>query len=194
MTGMLLRLLALASLLGISLSIDAGETAASTPTEVASTTALDPAPLPVTNREAVASAAVGGKPRTLRHKYITAQTNDARAAYYFVTWLNRVERAGELNFPPGLYGSLRIRVTINPAGELVETEVLRSSGNRQLDAAAKRIAMLASPYAKPSADLLDGSDLLSIIATWRFTRSSTKLDGNCSENATSSDCALDKSP
>ena len=194
MTGMLPRLIALASLLGISLNIDAGESAANAPSEVISPTVLDQNPLSITKREAAVSAAVGAKPHSPRQKYVTAQTNDARAAYYFVIWLKRVERAGELNFPAGLSGSLRIRVTVNPEGELVETEILRSSGNRRLDAAAKRIAMLAAPYAKPSAGLLDGNDLLSIIATWRFTRSSGKLDGTCSEDASASDCDLGKSP
>jgi periplasmic protein TonB len=49
-------------------------------------------------------------------------------------------------------------------------EVNRSSGQKILDDAARRIVQLAGPYAAFPSDIAKDTDILSITRTWTFTR------------------------
>jgi protein TonB len=97
-----------------------------------------------------------------------------KGAWYKDEWRKKVERIGNLNYPDearraGIYGSLRLLVSINRDGTLYEVQVLESSGQRLLDQAALRIVRLAAPFAPFTGDLAD-VDRLEIIRTWRFAR------------------------
>ena len=48
--------------------------------------------------------------------------------------------------------------------------VLRSSGNKVLDDAAKRIVTIAAPFAPFPPDIRKETDYLDITRTWAFTR------------------------
>ncbi|MEH6500557.1 MAG: energy transducer TonB [Pseudoalteromonas distincta] len=106
------------------------------------------------------------------HRLNAASTMQDKGAYYKDAWRRKVERIGNQNYPAeardnGIYGSLRMLVSINRDGTLREVQVLESSGHRVLDNAALRIVRLASPYAPFTGDLMD-VDVLEIIRTWRF--------------------------
>ncbi|MEX6501901.1 energy transducer TonB [Pseudomonas zhanjiangensis] len=108
------------------------------------------------------------------HRLNAASTMRDKGAWYKDEWRKKVERIGNLNYPDearrqGIYGSLRLLVSINRDGTLYEVQVLESSGQRLLDQAALRIVRLAAPFAPFTGDLAD-IDRLEIIRTWRFER------------------------
>ena len=108
------------------------------------------------------------------HRLSAASTMRDKGAWYKDEWRKKVERIGNLNYPDearrqGIYGNLRLLVSINRDGTLYEVLVLESSGQRLLDQAAQRIVRLAAPFAPFTGDLAD-VDRLEIIRTWRFER------------------------
>ena len=111
-----------------------------------------------------------------RRKFIGARTQEYRFAQYIEDWRIKVERIGNLNYPEqarrqGIFGSLRLSVSINADGSLGPIEVGKSSGNRVLDAAAMRIVKLAAPYSPLPPDIRKDTDILVITRTWTFTSS-----------------------
>lgn len=105
----------------------------------------------------------------------TTSTKRAVDAFYVKSWLDKVERVGNLNYPEkarknGIFGDLRLMVTLLPNGTLKRIEVLETSGHRILDDAAIRIVRLAAPFAPFPAELAKDTDELEIIRTWRFQK------------------------
>lgn len=103
-----------------------------------------------------------------------ASTMRDKGAGYKEEWRKKIERVGNLNYPgqarqEGIYGSLRLLVSINRDGTLYEVHILESSGEPVLDQAALRIVRLAAPFQPFTGDLSD-VDRLEIIRTWRFER------------------------
>ena len=87
----------------------------------------------------------------------------------------KIERVGTLNYPEAaknqkIYGSLQLTVSIKPDGTVDAIEINRSSGQKVLDDAARRIVQLAAPYAAFPVDIAKDTDILSITRTWTFTR------------------------
>lgn len=100
----------------------------------------------------------------------TMQTSDA---YYMKSWLEKVERVGNLNYPEEarkkqIYGRLRLLVALYATGEVKEIRVLHSSGHKVLDDAAIRIVRLAAPFSPFPDDVRKERDILEIIRTWSF--------------------------
>jgi protein TonB len=111
-----------------------------------------------------------------RRKFIGARTKEFRYAQYVEDWRIKVERIGNLNYPEvarqnKIYGSLQLSVSIRADGSVENLEISRSSGEPILDAAAKRIVKLASPFSPFPADIRRDTDILSITRTWTFTQS-----------------------
>ncbi|MDO9221687.1 MAG: energy transducer TonB, partial [Thiobacillus sp.] len=107
---------------------------------------------------------------------VGANVKEYAFARYVEDWVTKVERVGNVNYPEaarrqGVYGSLKLTVSIRVDGSLEGVEVDRSSGSKILDAAAVKIVELASPYAAFPADMRKKTDILSITRTWTFTRS-----------------------
>nr|WP_225578143.1 energy transducer TonB [Rhodanobacter sp. 7MK24] len=106
-----------------------------------------------------------------RKKYISANTREYVYAAYMRGWSDRVERVGNLNYPEEarrreLHGDLLLTVCINRDGSISSIDVIQSSGQPLLDAAAKRIVQLAAPFPPlpPEAKV----DQLYITRTWQF--------------------------
>lgn len=112
-----------------------------------------------------------------RKKFIGTRTDEYRFAQYIEDWRRKVERVGTLNYPEEakgrLYGTLVLSVTIKSDGEVDKVEINRSSGQRILDDAARRIVTMAGPYAAFPADIRRDTDLLIITRSWNFTRSNS---------------------
>lgn len=94
-------------------------------------------------------------------------------ALYLKQWEQKVERIGNLNYPEAareqnLGGRLRLLVIINTDGNLLEAQLLTSSGHRVLDEAAIRILNLAAPFAPLPPAITAQAEVLEIIRTWRF--------------------------
>lgn len=85
----------------------------------------------------------------------------------------RVIEVGNQNYPResfenGIFGSLRMRLTVLPDGSLESTEITESSGYAMLDSAAVRIARLSAPFEPFSRELESKYDKIVFIRTWQF--------------------------
>jgi periplasmic protein TonB len=105
-------------------------------------------------------------------KYLTANTREYAYAAYMRGWSDRVERVGNLNYPEearsrGLHGDVLLTVVLNLDGSIKNIEVIQSSGQKILDAAAERIVRLAAPF-PPAPRSAERIDELNITRTWRF--------------------------
>ena len=108
-----------------------------------------------------------------KRQYISARTKEYRFASYEEAWRAKVERIGKINFPgeakrKKLSGSLIMAVTINPDGSVKSINIRKSSGHRILDDGAKRIVMLAAPFARFPEKIRKDTDELVITRTWMF--------------------------
>lgn len=109
-----------------------------------------------------------------RRKFIGARTQEYRFARYVEDWRMKVEKVGNLNYPEAakqqkLYGQLQLTVSIRADGSVEKIEINRSSGQKVLDAAARRIVELAGPFAPLPDNIRKDTDILSITRTWIFT-------------------------
>jgi protein TonB len=108
-----------------------------------------------------------------RKKFIGARVEEYRFAQYVEDWRQKIERIGNLNYPDAakgrLYGSLVLTVIIKSNGDLDRVEVNRSSGQRLLDEAARRIVQMSAPFAAFPEAIRRDTDVLEITRTWTFT-------------------------
>lgn len=116
-----------------------------------------------------------------RTKYLNSSTREFVPARYMREWINRVERIGNLNYPDqarrqNLSGTLILDVVINADGQLLKTDLRRSSGHQVLDDAAKRIVRLAAPYAPFPEKLRKEADIIHITRSWEFTSNSIRTN------------------
>lgn len=115
-----------------------------------------------------------------KRKFVSASTQEYAYATYLRTWVDRVERVGNLNYPDearrrGLSGELVISIAIRRDGSVERSEIIKSSGTRLLDDAALRIAKLAEPYPPlPRTD--EDIDVLHVTRTWQFLPGGTLVD------------------
>jgi len=109
-----------------------------------------------------------------RRTFVGARTQEVRYAQYVEHWRQKVERIGTLNYPEAargkIYGSLKMTVHVRADGSVEAVDIDQSSGHPELDEAAKRIALMAAPYAAFPPDLRADTDVLAITRTWSFTQ------------------------
>lgn len=113
------------------------------------------------------------KPRVMR--VTAASTLKSTNAWYVQNWVSKVTRIGNLNYPTearnaGIYGTLRMLVSLEKGGTIKEVAILQSSGSTVLDDAAIRIVRMAAPFAPFPDDMRQEVDELEIIRTWSFQR------------------------
>ncbi|MEE9320950.1 MAG: TonB family protein [Granulosicoccus sp.] len=113
-------------------------------------------------------------------KTVNARTTEATSADYMYRWVEKVERIGNLNYPDAarrnqLTGNLMLVVGIWKSGEIHSIKVKRSSGEKVLDDAAKRIVELSGPFDPMEGSLAEETDILYIIRTWEFQSSNTVI-------------------
>jgi len=113
-----------------------------------------------------------------KKRQISASTKEYAAAAYMRAWAMKVERIGNYNYPQeakrkNINGNLMLTVDINADGSVPADGIVisRSSGHKTLDDAAVRIVRLGAPYAAIPDNVLMGSDMLTIIRTWKFKTS-----------------------
>jgi len=113
------------------------------------------------------------KPRVMR--VTAASTLKSTNAWYVNNWISKVTRVGNINYPTearraGIYGTLRMLVSLRKDGTIKEVAVLQSSGSTVLDDAAIRIVRMAAPFAPFPDAMGEKVDELEIIRTWSFQR------------------------
>ncbi len=116
-----------------------------------------------------------------RKKNIGTRTDEYRFAQYVEDWRLKVERIGTLNYPEAargkVYGSLIMTITIKSDGTLDKVEINRSSGQKILDDAARRIVSMAAPYAPFPPAIRQDTDVLEITRSWSFTNGDNLATG-----------------
>jgi len=120
--------------------------------------------------------------RQPRRKFISASTREHLYASYMSSWIAKVERIGNMNYPEaarrqGIEGKLVLSVDILPDGSIDQIRVLRSSGHSVLDEAAIRIVRLASPFAELPEQITEQVDILTITRTWQFSSAGGLVQG-----------------
>lgn len=111
------------------------------------------------------------KPRVMR--VTAASTLKSTNAWYVQNWVSKVTRVGNINYPTearraGIYGTLRLLVSLRKDGTIKEVAILQSSGSTVLDDAAIRIVRMAAPFAPFPEKMRENVDELEIIRTWSF--------------------------
>lgn len=110
-----------------------------------------------------------------RRKAISADTREFKYADYMDAWRRKVERIGNLNYPDEarrnkLYGDLLMHVSVRADGSVERVRIVKSSGFRVLDDAAKYIVELSAPFAPFPPEIRKDVDVLDIVRTWKFER------------------------
>lgn len=114
---------------------------------------------------------LANQPRVRR---LTSVSTKASAdAAYLNSWTQKIEQVGNTHFPQdalrqGIFGNLRMSVSLQPDGSVADIQILQSSGHRVLDDAAIQIVRLAAPFAPFPPEIRKNADRLEIIRTWRF--------------------------
>ena len=109
-----------------------------------------------------------------RKRYISPATREGAHALYYDKLRRRIEERGTRDFPrhqgKKLYGELTMNITVDAIGRLVESEIVRGSGNKLLDRSALAIVQAASPYGRFSTEMRRDADQYVITSRFRFTR------------------------
>ena len=114
---------------------------------------------------------LAAKPVIKRYTSIAAEK--AAEADYIHRWVKKIEVIGNINYPQealekNISGSLRLLVVLSNRGEVMEVQLLKSSGSHILDDAARNIARLASPFGDFPPELKQEADIIEIVRTWNF--------------------------
>ena len=104
---------------------------------------------------------------------LLADTRESAIAAYLDGWKRRIEQVGTLNFPNearrrALSGNPVLEVAIRADGRLEQVVVRRSSGHRELDAAAVDIVRLASPFDPFPPAMRERYPMLRFAYEWQF--------------------------
>ena len=109
-----------------------------------------------------------------RKRYVSPATQEVIYAQYYDALRRRVEARGTSDFPEymgkKLYGELTMNIHVDLRGRVIETDVIVSSGNGQLDRRAVAIVRAASPFGHFTAAMLKDAEILVITSRFRFTR------------------------
>jgi protein TonB len=109
-----------------------------------------------------------------KKRYISPATREAVYAVYYDQLRRRIEERGTRDFPENkgrkLYGELTMNLTVDSRGRVVDTDIVRSSGDRILDQRAKAIVRAASPYGLFSPEMRQHADQIVVTSRFRFTR------------------------
>ena len=109
-----------------------------------------------------------------KKRYISPATREEVYALYYDALRRKIEQRGTRNFPENLgrklYGELTMNVTVDAAGRVIETEIVRPSASHLLDHRAVAIVRAAAPFGPFSSAMRRTADQLVVTSRFRFTR------------------------
>ena len=112
-----------------------------------------------------------------RKRYLSPATREAVYALYYDKLRRTIETRGTLNFPQvggqKLYGQLSMVITVDGRGQLVQTEVVKSSGQPLLDQRAVAIVRSAAPFDAFSANMRRQADQIVVVTRFQFSKDGT---------------------
>lgn len=108
-----------------------------------------------------------------REAFVSVNARASRYAEYLDAWRRKVERVGNLNFPPQiraehLSGSLALEVALNSDGSIRDLILRRASPYPLLDQSAIRIVKMAAPFAPFPESFRKDTDVLRFVYVWQF--------------------------
>lgn len=114
------------------------------------------------------------RPRT---RYVSPATREVSYALYHDHMRRLIEEHGTRFFPQiqgrKLYGSLTLVLTINAQGRVIASQVVKSSGQPELDKLALALAENAGPFGTFSAEMKREFDQLAMVSRYTFKRNLT---------------------
>ena len=114
------------------------------------------------------------RPRT---RYVSPSTREVSYALYHDHMRRLIEEHGTRFFPQiqgrKLYGSLTLMLTVNAQGRVIASQVLKSSGQPELDKLALALAENAGPFGTFSAEMKREFDQLAMVSRYTFKRNLT---------------------
>jgi periplasmic protein TonB len=112
-----------------------------------------------------------------KKRYISPSTREEVYAMYYDNLRRRIEEKGTENFPEAggkkLYGELTMIVHVNHDGLVLKTDIVESSGSRNLDRRAEVIARNAAPFGDFNAAMRAKADQIVVVSRFKFTRDET---------------------
>lgn len=109
-----------------------------------------------------------------RKRYISPATREAVYALYYDKLKRSIEMRGTFNFPQvngqKLYGQLTMVITVDARGRLVQTEVVRTSGQPLLDQRAVAIVRSVAPFEAFSANMRRQADQMVVVTRFQFSK------------------------
>ena len=109
-----------------------------------------------------------------RKRYISPATREVVYAQYYDSLRHKIEDRGTRDFPEHngrkLYGELTMNIHVDQRGRVIETEIVASSGNPNLDRRAVAIVHSASPFGLFTPAMRRGAEVLVISSHFRFSR------------------------
>lgn len=108
-----------------------------------------------------------------KRRYVSPATREAAYAVYVDALRRRIEARGTERFPQHagrkLYGELTMIVQVNHDGRLLGTEIVQSSGNRELDRRAQAIVASVGNFGRFTDAMRQQSDQLLMPSRFKFT-------------------------
>ncbi len=132
----------------------------------------DPNAVRMKQQLALIEQRVNNADRYPRRRYISPVTEDDEYRAYYRDAIHKIEDVGTRDFPQAhgkkLYGELMMNLTIDARGRLLQTEIVRSSGNAELDRQSERIARSSGPFVAFSPALRKKADELVLTTRFRY--------------------------
>jgi len=114
------------------------------------------------------------RPRT---RYVSPSTREVSYALYHDHMRRLIEEHGTRFFPQiqgrKLYGSLTLMLTVNAQGRVIASQVVKSSGQPELDKLALALAENAGPFGPFSTEMKREFDQLAMVSRYTFKRNQT---------------------
>lgn len=112
-----------------------------------------------------------------KKRYVSPTTREAAYAVYVDTLRRRIEVKGTENFPTAagkkLYGELKMTITINHDGKVLDTQVDESSGDVVLDRRAQAIVRSIASFGEFTPAMRKETDQIVMQSRFKFTRDET---------------------
>jgi protein TonB len=112
-----------------------------------------------------------------KKRYVSPSTQEKPYAIYYESLKRAIEDRGTENFPETggkkLYGELTMIVHVNHDGHLLKTEIVESSGDKNLDRRAEAIARSAGPFGPFTSAMRASADQIVVVSRFKFTRDAT---------------------
>ncbi len=110
--------------------------------------------------------------RPARSSFLGRNPNEIQLSFYGDSWEEKIRRIGNINYPrvprDSAYGSVVVSVRIRSNGSLESVSILKSSGNREIDQATRRIIEMCAPFAAFPPDLRRNFDVIEVRRTLTF--------------------------